>query len=162
MIKKINHDTIEWVVQAIVDNRKSLPQVYKNAMPDDLVNAKQHYLGGQGALYVLMAQSDMVGVIGRRVYEPRFDSIDDVFGLNTGVMEVVHLYIDVNKRRQGHATRLFQWLKQDAKNDGVQKLYLHTHPTLPNAQTFWQAQGFDVIGEEMIGGMLTVHMLMVL
>lgn len=46
MIKKINHDTIEWVVQAIVDNRKSLPQVYKNAMPDDLVNAKQHYLGG--------------------------------------------------------------------------------------------------------------------
>lgn len=127
-----------------------------------MVDARQYYLGKQGALYVLTEQSKVVGIIGRRVYKPRFDCIDKVFGLSTGVMEVVHLYIDTKKRRQGLATQLFESLKQDAKNDGVQKLYLHTHSMLPNAQQFWEKQGFGVIGAEVIGGMPTIHMLMIL
>lgn len=162
MIKKITDDTIKWATKIIVNNRQSLPHIYKNPTPSDLVNAQQYYLGKQGALYVLTEQSKVVGIIGRRVYKPRFDCIDKVFGLSTGVMEVVHLYIDTKKRRQGLATQLFESLKQDAKNDGVQKLYLHTHPMLLNAQQFWEKQGFGVIGAEVIGGMPTIHMLMIL
>lgn len=136
MIKKITDDTIKWATKIIVNNRQSLPHIYKNPTPSDLVNAQQYYLGKQGALYVLTEQSKVVGIIGRRVYKPRFDCIDKVFGLSTGVMEVVHLYIDTKKRRQGLATQLFESLKQDAKNDGVQKLYLHTHPMLQMPSNF--------------------------
>ncbi|MGY2436705.1 GNAT family N-acetyltransferase, partial [Escherichia coli] len=46
------------------------------------------------------------------------------------------------------AGRLFQALKMLAREQGVERLYLHTHPFLPGAIEFWQRQGFVIVDVE--------------
>ncbi|XPS69267.1 hypothetical protein M3J09_001545 [Ascochyta lentis] len=60
-------------------------------------------------------------------------------------VEVLRLFVLPQHRRHGLAAALFQALKERAVAEGVQCMYLHTHPFLPGAIRFWEKQGFDVV-----------------
>jgi len=56
------------------------------------------------------------------------------------------------------AGELYRTLEGMAQANGVEVVYLHTHPFLPGAIDFWIRQGFDVVDVEADPVWQTTHM----
>ncbi|KAL5393178.1 hypothetical protein DPSP01_000010 [Paraphaeosphaeria sporulosa] len=104
------------------------------------------------------ASHKLIATIGFVPYDHRFPSLDyqDVH-----TVEVVRLYVLPRYRRGGLGARLFEELRGRAEEQGVRRLYLHTHPFLPGAVGFWEKRGFGVAGVEEDEVWRTTHMEMV-
>lgn len=113
------------------------------AVAPDLLNFTPTYTGTQGRL---LAAHDpvhgLVGTIAWRAYDQRFAQLDFA---GRRVVEVVRLFVAPECRRQGIADALFLALREQAREQGIEVLYLHTHPFLPGAEAFWQRHGFQVL-----------------
>ncbi|KEY72821.1 hypothetical protein S7711_04410 [Stachybotrys chartarum IBT 7711] len=95
-----------------------------------------------GAFLTARVNGILAATIAYVAYDGRFPYLD----LGTArVVEVVRLYVDPALRRMGLASQLFVALKDEARRAGIELLYLHTHPFLPGAVTFWERHGFSVI-----------------
>ncbi|MDF2491224.1 MAG: GCN5-related N-acetyltransferase, partial [Pseudomonas sp.] len=80
----------------------------------------------------------------------------DYQGVTT--VEIVRLFVAPAFRRSGLAARLCSELREHAISQGVEMLYLHTHPFLPGAVRFWERQGFEVVDVEADPVWQTTHM----
>ncbi|MGE6212311.1 GNAT family N-acetyltransferase [Comamonas aquatica] len=124
--------------------------------PADLQHFEQVYAAGTGGMWAARhPQHGMVGSIAYRAYDGRFAQLD--FGA-LRVVEVVRLFVAPVWRRQGLAVALLDHVRQHAIAQGVQLLYLHTHPFLPGALEFWLQQGFEVVQRETAAPWHTIHM----
>jgi GNAT superfamily N-acetyltransferase len=118
------------------------PMLDPDVMPDDLQRFEDVYLAPEAGRFLIARHAgQLVGVIGYLPYDGRFPQLD-YSGHKT--VEVVRLFIAPDFRRMGLAARLFDALKAVAVEQGVEVLYLHTHPFLPGAISFWQRQGFAI------------------
>jgi len=70
----------------------------------------------------------------------------------------VRLFVEPEYRRGGLGRRLYGALKDLAREEGVEVLYLHTHPFLPGAIEFWQRLGFVILDVEDDPVWQTTHM----
>lgn len=125
------------------------------AIAPDLLNFEQVY-GQHGRM--LAAHDDIHGLVGTiawRAYDQRFAQLDFT---GRHVVEVVRLYVAPECRRQGIAYALFAALKEQTMAQGIDVLYLHTHPFLPGALEFWQRHGFAVICRDADPEWQTIHM----
>lgn len=128
--------------------------------PADLLHFEQVYRAGAGRMWAARdAQRGVVGSIANRPYDGRFAQLD--FGPQS-VVEVVRLFVAPAWRRQGLAQALWATLQAHARAQGVQLLYLHTHPFLPGALEFWERHGFAVLQRETEPVWQTIHMQCVL
>ena len=93
--------------------------------------------------------------IGYLPYDGRFPQLDY---RGRKVVEVVRLFVLPAHRRAGLAAQLYRALLALAQADGVQLVYLHTHPFLPGAIEFWQRQGFEIIEVDADPVWQTTHM----
>lgn len=57
------------------------------------------------------------------------------------------------------AGRLINRLVDEAGKEGVDGMYLHTHPFLPGAQGVWEGKGWEVLRRDEDGVWDSVHML---
>ncbi|WP_150776492.1 GNAT family N-acetyltransferase, partial [Pseudomonas fluorescens] len=73
-------------------------------------------------------------------------------------VEIVLLFVVPSLRRSGVAGAIYRSLKDLALADGVEVIYLHTHPFLPGAIEFWQRQGFEIIDVDADPVWQTTHM----
>lgn len=95
-----------------------------------------------GAFLIARLKGTIVATIGYVPYDNRFSH----FQLDQDrTVEVVRLYVNSNLRRCGLASQLFRALKETAHGAGIGQFYLHTHPFLPGALTFWERNGFETI-----------------
>jgi len=125
-------------------------------VPADLAGFAEHYGLGRGCLLIARdAAGELLGSIAYRPYDRRFPQLAYP---GEGVVEVVRLFVVPHQRRQGLARRLFRALLAQAERDEVERLYLHTHPFLPGAETFWTAQGFQVVMRETALPWQTIHL----
>ena len=125
-------------------------------VPADLAGFAEHYGEGRGCLLIARnTAGDPVGSIAYRPYDRRFPRLPYP---GERVVEVVRLFVSPQYRRQGLARRLFRQLLAQAGRDGVERLYLHTHPFLPGAETFWVAEGFQVVERETALPWQTIHL----
>ena len=125
-------------------------------VPTDLTDFAEHYGEDRGCLLIARdAAGAPVGSIAYRRYDRRFPRLAYP---GERVMEVVRLFVAPHCRRQGLARRLFHELLAQAEREAVQRLYLHTHPFLPGAETFWVAQGFQVVERETALPWQTIHL----
>ena len=125
------------------------------ALAPDLLNFEQVYCQ-QGRM--LAAHDDVHGLVGTiawRAYDDRFAQLDFT---GRRVVEVVRLFVAPECRRQGIADALFAALKAQAVDQGMDVLYLHTHPFLPGAELFWQRHGFQVLCRDADPEWQTIHM----
>lgn len=125
-------------------------------VPADLTGFAEHY--GQGCGCLLIARNsagDPVGSIAYRPYDRRFPRLPYP---GEWVVEVVRLFVRPQYRRHGLARRLFRELLAQAECEGVERLYLHTHPFLPGAEAFWIAEGFRVVERETALPWQTIHL----
>lgn len=100
----------------------------------------------------------IAGIIAYRKYDGRFTFPELHFPNTTNVVEVVRLFVTPELRGQGIATKLIKALVQQAREDGVRTMYLHTHPFLPGAQYLWEKEGWRVVVKEEEGPWWTIHM----
>lgn len=132
------------------------PKLDSAGLPADLANFAQVYSEeGGGRFLIARSNGDIVAAIGYLPYDDRFPQLD--YGQRK-VVEIVRLYVIPAFRRSGLATTIFVALKALAQEQGVDVLYLHTHPFLPGAIGFWERQGFRVVDVESDPVWQTTHM----
>ncbi|WP_236712003.1 GNAT family N-acetyltransferase [Pseudomonas sp. EpS/L25] len=146
------------VLAFLLANQRQLfaGRLASGAVPADLRLFSEHYGRGRGCLLLVRdAAGEPVASIAYRPYDCRFPQLAYV---GERVVEVARLFVAPQYRRQGLARRLFQALLIEAAHDGVERLYLHTHPFLPGAEAFWLGQGFQVVARETALPWLTLHL----
>lgn len=154
--------SVSWPDAALIaflqDARSAMfaDRVDARVLPADLRDFERSYAGAAG--HMLAARhgaAGVVGSIGFRAYDHRFAQLDYA-GL--AVVEVVRLFVHPAWRRTGLGGRLFDALHAQALRQGVELLYLHTHPFLPGAVAFWQQRHFRVTQREADPLWQTIHM----
>lgn len=149
--------TIDFVMGA---RAEIFPMLDPHAMPSDLARFRQVYLSGQGGRFLIAKERErIVAAIGYLPYDHRFPQLD-YRGRRT--VEIVRLFVAHDHRGAGLAGRIYDALRQQALEDRVEVLYLHTHPFLPGAIGFWQKQGFEIVDVESDPVWRTTHMQCVL
>ena len=148
-------------IAAVVDfvmraRAQTFPLLASADMPHDLQHfARVYGEEGEGRFLIARRGGDIVAAVGYLPYDHRFAQLDYASGR---VVEVVRLFVHPDWRRSGLATTICDALKACARQQGVDVLYLHTHPFLPGAIGFWQRQGFCVTDVEDDPVWQTTHM----
>jgi GNAT superfamily N-acetyltransferase len=157
LITLAHADDIPEILTFVMNARAGMfPMLDPDVMPDDLQRFQDIYLAAAaGRFLIARHEGQLVGAIGYLPYDGRFAQLD--YSTHKTV-EVVRLFVDPDSRRMGLAARLFDALKTVAREQGVEVLYLHTHPFLPGAISFWQRQGFVVVDIEEDPVWHTTHM----
>lgn len=125
----------------------------------DHVEFKSTYSHPHGRLLVASTPTiKIAGIIAYRKYDGRFKQPELIFDDSAKVVEVVRLYVQPELRGQGIATSLIRALVEKAKEDGVETMYLHTHPFLPGAEYLWQREGWRVVVKEEEEPWFSIHM----
>jgi N-acetylglutamate synthase-like GNAT family acetyltransferase len=137
--------------------QQMFPFLATTSLPEDLCNFQQHYIEqALSSFWLLKTPQKIIATIGFRAYDQRFGHL---LLPQHKVVEVVRLYVEPEFRRRGLAKLLLQHLKLQAQLMGVDCLYLHTHPCLPGAVEFWQAQGFKWLCQDLDDPLWqTIHM----
>ncbi|KAG9254784.1 putative GNAT family acetyltransferase [Emericellopsis atlantica] len=108
----------------------------------ELAKFQEDYLEDrEGGFLIAKSNGQIIATVGYVAYDNRFPQLD--FG-SERVVEVVKLYVDPKWRRAGLATKIFAALQREARQAGIRRLYLHTHPFLPGSVRFWERQGFQL------------------
>jgi GNAT superfamily N-acetyltransferase len=131
------------------------PKLSAAGMPADLEHFEAVYLHGDGRFLVARFEGQVVAAVGYRPYDGRFPQLKYQ---GVKVVEVVRLFVLPRFRRSGLAAELYRALTALAQVDGVEVIYLHTHPFLPGAIDFWVRQGFEIIDIEADPVWQTTHM----
>ena len=145
-------EVLDFVLQA---RAELFPKLSAAGMPDDLAQFEATYLKGDGRFLIARNDDQIVAAIGYLPYDQRFPQLD-YQGRKT--VEVVRLFVLPAFRRFGLAGQLYRALEALAQADGVEVMYLHTHPFLPGAIDFWVRQGFEVVDVEQEPVWQTTHM----
>jgi len=144
------------VLRFVLQARSELfPKLNAEGMPADLARFEAVYLQGHGQFLIACAEGQIVAAIGYLPYDGRFPQLN-YQGRKT--VEVVRLFVLPAFRRFGLAKQLYRALEALAQADGVEVMYLHTHPFLPGAIEFWVRQGFEVVDVEADPVWRTTHM----
>lgn len=145
-------EVLTFVLQA---RAELFPKLGASGLPADLAHFEAVYLCGDGRFLVARVDGRIVATIGYLPYDGRFPQLDY---RGRKVVEVVRLFVLPAHRRAGLAAQLYRALLAMAQADGVQLVYLHTHPFLPGAIDFWIRQGFTIIDVEADPQWQTTHM----
>jgi GNAT superfamily N-acetyltransferase len=145
-------DVLTFVLQA---RAELFPKLSGAGMPADLADFEAVYLQSDGQFLVAREGDQIVAAIGYLPYDGRFPQLDYQ---DRKTVEVVRLFVLPAFRRFGLAGRLYRELEALARADGVEVVYLHTHPFLPGAIDFWVRQGFEIVDIEADPVWQTTHM----
>ncbi len=143
-ISRVTEQDIDSVLPYVIEFRRQLfPMLDANKLPKDLLNFKTVYLNSQAGTFLQAKDRNgkLIGVIGMLAYDYRFPHLDID---QRKTVEVARLFVEPSYRRSGLGTALFNALTDIAKEKGIQRLYLHTHPFLTGAYEFWGKQGFQL------------------
>lgn len=156
-ITQATSEDIDEVIRFVMAARAEIfPMLDSTVLPADLQRFAQVYVQGEaGAFWLARCAGEIVAAIGYLPYDHRFAQFD-YQGVTT--VEIVRLFVAPAFRRSGLAARLCSELREHAISQGVEVLYLHTHPFLPGAIHFWETQGFVVIDTEPDPVWQTTHM----
>jgi GNAT superfamily N-acetyltransferase len=155
-LQPVARDAIDEVLAFVDSARRDLfPMLADAPQPHDLAHFAETYVDGEGCFLEARDDGRLVAVIGYLPYDHRFAQLDYHAA---PVVEVVRLFVLPAYRRHGLAAELFAALRQQAMLAGIEYLYLHTHPFLPGAITFWERQGFTVVDVEPDPVWRTTHM----
>lgn len=156
VIQTVSDADIPEVLDFVLSARAELfPKLSATGMPDDLARFAEVYLRGAGRFLIARHEGQIVASIGYLAYDRRFPHL---LYPDLKVVEIVRLFVLPSQRRSGLAGALYRSLKDLALADGVEVIYLHTHPFLPGAIAFWQRQGFEIIDVDADPVWQTTHM----
>ncbi|KAF4958377.1 hypothetical protein FGADI_2543 [Fusarium gaditjirri] len=160
-IQPATYDEIATIVDFITKARADMFPFLDQSSSDQMAQKeldifKDRYLAHpQGAFLTAYSDGRLIATIGYVAYDGRFSHITLE---PENVVEILRLYVNPGWRRAGLASKLFEMLVDTARQSGIKQLYLHTHPFLPNAISFWKRKGFSVIAIDEDPVWQTTHM----
>lgn len=140
-------------------SRKLLfPMLCHKQLPEDLQLFDSTYNNGNAGVFLIAKdhRGKIVGCIAARPYNHRFK----LLRLHTGdpTYEICRLYVLPAYRHQKIGGMLFSGIRLLLQSKGTKQLYLHTHPFLDGAQSFWEKMGFRLIRKDQDPPFHTIHM----
>lgn len=156
LIEKTLFET-EDLIRFVMKCRKQMfPNSNHSIIPKDLLNFSSFYITNHiGFFLEAKDENQRIGTIGLQQYDGRFPHLT-IEG--NRIAEVVKLFVEPHCRKIGLGTQLVDELKERALQQGVDTLYLHTHPFLDGAFEFWKKQGFKLIDKRIEQSYETLHM----
>lgn len=127
-------------------------------MPADLQQFETTYNHENTGVFLIAtdASKQIIGCIASFPYDHRFEEL--MCSPNTLIYEVCRLYVLPSYRHQKIGRQLFTALKLRLQEQGINQLYLHTHPFLDGAQLFWEKMGFHFLHQDKDAPFFTIHM----
>lgn len=157
-IQRVDNRDLPVVLNYVKQFRSILfPMLDPLVIPFDLKEFSKYYIESATGAFLKASLEDgtIIGTIGMMPYRDRFTYLDYSGRV---CVEVARLFIEPEYRRKHFAQELVQSLIELAKKNGIEVLYLHTHPFLPGAVEFWHKQGFTTIKKSQEGNFTTIHM----
>ncbi len=157
-ISRVGEEDVDVILPYVIEFRKQLfPMLDANKIPKDLLAFSAVYLSSEAGAFLQARDHEgkLIGVIGMLAYDYRFPylNID-----HRKTVEVARLFVEPAYRRSGLGTALFLQLTQVAKEKGIERMYLHTHPFLTGAYEFWNKLGFQLKDFRDESNFPTIHM----
>lgn len=160
-ITKVTESEVSEVITFMMKIRKEVfPMLDQIPLPKDLAQFEDYYLHNPLTnVYVARSRirNEVIGTIGIQQYDDRFDDLTASYQ-GKKIAEIVKCYIEPDYRRLGIGTALFTYAEAFCKQVGYDLLYLHTHPFLPGAISFWERKGFTIRLREEDPIWKTIHM----
>ena len=112
----------------------------------DIVKLDEYYINPKrNNLFVAYYENDdIIATIGVRAYDKDFPEFRQLYSKNT-TSSIWRLFVDNRYRRCGLASKMFSIAENFVKEEGYDKIYLHTHKNLDGALEFWSKMGFVVV-----------------
>ena len=124
----------------------------------DIVKMDEYYINPiRNNFFVAYAETgEIIATIGIRAYDKDFPEFRHLY-TKDNTSSIWRLFVDERCRRCGLASKMFSIAENFANEANYDKIYLHTHKTLPGALEFWTKMGF-VVALDAEDELETVHM----
>ncbi|WP_407414409.1 GNAT family N-acetyltransferase [Methanobrevibacter sp.] len=160
-IKKLinNSNMIKDVQKFLFDQiKREFGYGYVPEWHQDIMNMKSYYIVPErNNFFVAYNENcEIIATIGIRAYDKDFPEFRNIYSKNT-TSSIWRLFVDRKYRRCGLASKMFSVAETFANRCDYEKIYLHTHKTLPGAIEYWTKMGF-IIMLDSNDELETVHM----
>lgn len=125
----------------------------------DIVELENYYLNPHRNNFFLAidpSTQNVIGTLGIRAYDRDFPLFKNIYNSKT-TASIWRVFVDKNWRRKKVASTLVRTAEEFCRENSYDKVYLHTHKTVPGSLDFWTANGYQITHDT--GNHLkTVHM----
>ena len=125
----------------------------------DIVNMEKYYLEPKNNKFFLAIHHNthkLIGTIGISAYDKDFPILKGLYNPET-TASISRVFVDKPYRRNGIASSLVECGEKFCKENGYEKIYLHTHKTVNGALNFWLSNNYRIV-EDTDNNFKTVHM----
>ncbi|WP_406533967.1 GNAT family N-acetyltransferase [Methanobrevibacter sp.] len=114
----------------------------------DIEEMEEYYiLPERNNFYVAFCGDEIVATAGIRAYDKDYELFRGIYS-EDDTASIWRLMVDKEYRRHGLARRLVSEMEEFAKNEGYDRIYLHTHRYLEAAPAFWKSLGYEITVQE--------------
>ena len=114
----------------------------------DIKNLDEYYVQPEKNCFLFAIDSDndkLIGTCGIRGYDKNYD-IKDRYYNPTDTASIWRLFVDIDYRHNGIATRLLEEIEQFCK-EHYKEIYLHTQKDSYGALPFWLNRDYQIVEE---------------
>lgn len=114
----------------------------------DIEGMVEYYiLPCESNLYIALDGEKIIATAAIRAYDVDYEAIKGMYS-KEDTASIWRLMVDEKYRRHGIARKLVCTMEEFAKNEGYDKIYLHTHRYLESGIPFWTSAGYEITIEE--------------
>ena len=114
----------------------------------DIEGIIEYYiLPSKNNFYIALDDEKIIATAAIRAYDVDYELFKGVYS-KEDTASIWRLMVDKDYRRHGLARRLVNVMEVFAKNEGYDKIYLHTHRYLESGIPFWTSVGYEITIEE--------------
>ncbi|MDI6645134.1 MAG: GNAT family N-acetyltransferase [Methanobacteriaceae archaeon] len=125
----------------------------------DIVNLEEYYIKPKRNNFFLAVHQEtkkLIGTIGIRSYDKDFSNFRGLYAPEN-VASIWRVFVSKKWRRNGVASSLVRIGEEYCLKKVYQKIYLHTHKSIPGSMDFWLSNNYQII-EDTDNHLQTVHM----
>lgn len=114
----------------------------------DIEGMVEYYILPSGSnFYIALDGEKIIATAAIRAYDVDYEVIKGMYS-KEDTASIWRLMVDEKYRRHGIARKLVSTMEEFAKNEGYDKIYLHTHRYLESGIPFWTSAGYEITVEE--------------
>lgn len=114
----------------------------------DIEAIEEYYILPERNNFFIALDGDRIVATGAiRAYDVDYDIFKGVYS-KEDTASIWRLMVDEEYRRHGIARKLVNIMEKFAKNEGYERIYLHTHRYLDAGLPFWKSCGYSITVEE--------------
>jgi GNAT superfamily N-acetyltransferase len=106
-----------------------------------------YILPSRNNFYIALDGDKIIATAAIRAYDVDYEVLKGLYS-KEDTASIWRLMVDKEYRRHGIARRLVNALEEFARDEGYDRIYLHTHRYLESGIPFWTSVGYEITIEE--------------